>query len=288
MPQVPFLCCPPSPRNGLPAPMPDANRDPYIPVEPGLACSNPVFVEACDKDVTLAGTDCDGNAKTVTGVRGEVVQVVQEPGQVLNVRFCEQQTDAETVILCDPSNDHQIAFQYDMKAVPPVLLSAFDLMTGQPFTGDPDTLTTCGGSSVTEESDPHPMCDNGVNFIRWYVMRQGVPTGVTYDTDSRGMPYAVMDEAVVTLGTCVVQTACVPTIASAGGDAIASLPPGRVIGVQNPNGVRVEVLTSAGLFIVVAGVTSFSTSDFGCEVTVEAVTVSEGAVSDVIITTQSW
>jgi hypothetical protein len=236
--------------------------------------------------ITLDGTDCEGETLPATGLPGELVQVVQPPGQVFNVRFCEPQSDVETVTLCDPSNDHQIVFQYDMSTVPPTLLSAFDMMTGAVFTGDPATLEVCGNAAV--ESDPQEMCDNGVQFIRWFVMKKGVPTGVHYDTDKAGAAYTVTNEAAVTFGKCVAVEVCEPTISSAPGNALGTLLPGSSVSIQKSNCCVLKVTTSAGSFIVSKDVTGYSTGDFKCMVTVTAVEILSGAcnLADVIVTTQ--
>lgn len=234
--------------------------------------------------ITLDGTACDGSALPADGNSGELVQVVQAPDQVFNVRFCEPQSDVETVTLCNPANDHQIVFQYDMSTVPPTLLSAFDMMTGAVFTGNASDLEVCSGAVV--ESDPQEMCDNGVQFIRWFVMKKGVPTGVHYDTDKAGTAYAVTNEAGVTFGKCV--SACLPTISSAPADTLDGLLPGTSVSIQKSNCCTLKVTTSAGSFIVSKDVTGYSTGDFKCAVTVTAVEILSGtcALADVIVTTQ--
>lgn len=47
------------------------------------------------------------------------------------------------------------------------------------------------------------MCENGVTFMRWFTLSNGLPTGEYIDLTQDGQPYAVADEALVTTGACV-------------------------------------------------------------------------------------
>lgn len=153
--------------------------------------------------ITLDGTDCDGVALPATGSTGEIVQVVQAPGQVMTVRFCDDMAsrDWELVIRCDPATDEQIMFQWDVRTNPPTLVSATNLSTGNPFVGDADALVSCNGSKL--ESDSIEMCDAGTTFLRWIVKDSGKPTGAKFDTDLTGAVYTVTDESGVVSGKCV-------------------------------------------------------------------------------------
>lgn len=152
--------------------------------------------------ITIDGTDCEGNALPVTGNPGEVVQVVQAPGQVLTVRFCDDSAsrDWEIVMRCDPATDEQIMFQWDVRKNPPTLISATNLSTGEPFTGDANTLVSCGGSKL--ESDPQPVCYRGKNLMQWVVKREGQPTGVVFYTAADGTIVEVDAPAEVIFGEC--------------------------------------------------------------------------------------
>lgn len=55
-------------------------------------------------------------------------------------------TDRELVKRCDPDTGAEILFMWDVTVSPPVLLSATDLTTGAPWTGDPTTLSACEGA----------------------------------------------------------------------------------------------------------------------------------------------
>lgn len=59
-----------------------------------------------------------------------------------------------------------------------------------------------------KESDGVLMCDNGVEFLRWYLKSDGTPFGTPIDTDKLNNPYTVTDESKVTVGACLV--ACAP------------------------------------------------------------------------------
>jgi hypothetical protein len=290
--QRPVLCCPePAVKNALhPHPIPDGSAG--IPTTPGYACSNPLFVSNCGpaeppEPITLDGTACDGAANPATGNPGELVQIVQAPGQVLSVRFCDED-DRDFELSCgkDPATEHQIQTAYRTEAGGPVVLWRIDTVTGLPWTGDPSTLEACGGSGL--ESDPIEMCDSGVEFLRWVVKKDGVPTGDTYDTDMLAQPYVVTDEAAVVKGKCVAVEVCEPTISSAPGDALGTLLPGSSVSIQKSNCCTLKVTTSAGAFIVSKDVTGYSTGDFKCPVTVTAVEILSGTcnLADVIVTTQ--
>lgn len=154
--------------------------------------------------ITLDGQDCAGEARPATGMPGQIIRVVQDPGQVMTVRICDDSAsrDWEVVMRCDPVTDEQIMFQWDVHTNPPTLVSATNLSTGQPFTGDADTLVSCGGSKL--ESDDRDVCVNGQNLTQWVVKRNGEPTNVVYYTDSKGQMIDVASDADVIVGRCEV------------------------------------------------------------------------------------
>lgn len=236
--------------------------------------------------LTLEGVDCAGEPVEVSGMPGELVQVVQAPGTAFAVKICEDDRDFELACGEDPATGHQIQTAYRATPSGPVVLWRVDTTTGLEWTGDPSTLEGCGGTKL--ESDPVEMCDNGVEFIRWVVKKNGEPTGVTYDTDLAMQPYTVTDEAAVTKGKCVPAVVCEPTISSAPGDALGTLLPGTSVSIQKNNCCTLKVTTSAGSFIVSKDVTGYSTGDFKCPVTVTAVEILSGTcdLADVIVTTQ--
>lgn len=182
------------------------------PIE-GREVSCPTKVEIVEQPpvpITLEGQDCAGDAVEVTGLPGQLTHVVQAPGTVFDIRFCDDAAsrDWELIKRCTPDTGAEILFQWDVKTNPPTLLSATNLQTGEPYTGDGTELVTCIGPQL--ESDPVDMCDNGVTFIRWVVKKDGVPTGVKYDTDLAGAVYAVTSEAGVVAGKCEASCAKAP------------------------------------------------------------------------------
>lgn len=255
------------------------------PQEVVVVCGNEPPPEP-PEPITLEGQDCDGAPLPAEGMPGEIVQVVQAPGQVFTMRMCPDDRDFELSCGEDPATGHQIQTAYRATPSGPEVLWRVDTVTGLPWTGDPATLESCGGTKL--ESDAIEMCDNGVEFIRWVVKKNGEPTGTTFDTDLAMQLYTVTDEAGVTKGKCVSATVCEPKISSAPGDTLASLLPGTSVSIQKTNCCTLKVTTSAGAFIVSKDVTGYSTGDFKCPVTVTAVEILSGTceLADVIVTTQ--
>lgn len=268
MSQRPVLCCPtPAINTLLPNTRPGESNK--IPTTPGYACENPLYIIDCGDAVaptpiTLDGQDCAGAANPATGNPGELVQIVQAPGQVLSVRFCsDDNSDFELSCGVDPANGHQVQTAYRIVNGTFELIKRWDTVTGAEWTGDATTLEGCGGKAL--ESEAIEMCDNGITFLRWHVIEDGIPTGQSIDTDLAGATYTptgtptpgkcqaaelesdpvavcydgtaltmwvikssgtptgdkyftdatgadftVADEALLTLGECVVDTSCAP------------------------------------------------------------------------------
>jgi hypothetical protein len=282
----PIICCPVPPKTPrVPSNYAASNKDTLT---TGLDCSNPLRVTECPKDFTLIGQDCAGNPVEVKGNTDYLVETVQAPGTVFNVKLCDTASnkDYEIVTRCDPITGDTVLIQWNTTSAPPTLVSATNLVTGQPYTGDLKALEQCPGAegygSVSEV-----MCDSGKTFIRWFATKDGKPQGSKWDTSIDGTLYVVTDEAKVSVGECS-EVSCTPTISSAFANSLTGLLPGKVISVQKPYGEDVSVTTSAGMFIVSKELTSFSTSDFGCAVEVLSVTYLSGDLVDVVITTQNW
>jgi hypothetical protein len=235
--------------------------------------------------ITLNGQDCAGAALPATGNPGELVQVVQAPGQVLTVRICEDDRDFELSCGVDPATGHQIQTAYKIVGGQFQLIRRWDVVTGAEWTGDPATLEGCGGKTL--ESEKELMCDNGTEFFRWFVIEDGEPTGAYVDTNLNGAPYTVTGTPKV--GACVPVVVCAPSISSAPADTLSGLLPGHSISIQKNNCCAIRVTTSAGSFIVSKDVTGYSTGDFDCPVTVTGVTVLSGTctLADIIVTTQT-
>lgn len=281
MANIPALCCP------QPAVNPNMQREiPVTPVDPCVD-AKPVFIcgEAPPTPITLDGTACDGTALPAAGNSGELVQVVQPPGQVFSVRFCsDDNSDFELSCGIDPDTGHTVQTAYKIVNGTFELIKRWDVVTGAEWTGDPATLESCAGTKL--ESEQELFCDSGVPFLRWYVIEDGMPTGAYVDTDFSGASYTVTNPAAVTKGECV--AACNPTISSAFADDLSTLLPGTSISIQKNNCCSIKVSTSAGDFIVSKDAAGYSTGDFDCEVTVTGVAVLSGTcdLADVIVTTQ--
>jgi len=149
--------------------------------------------------ITFEGQDCEGQSNPATGLPGEIVQIVQAPGQVITVRVCEDDRDFELSCGEDPVTGHQIQTAYRITAGAFEVIKRWDVVTGFEWTGDPTTLESCGATKL--ESDSIEMCDSGVEFIRWVVKSDGEPVG-KIDTDLSMQPYTVTDESTVTRGKC--------------------------------------------------------------------------------------
>ena len=127
--------------------------------------------------ITLEGQDCAGSPLDAEGLPGQITQIVQAPGQVLTVRICEDNTDFELACGFDPATSHEVQIAYRIESGAMVVYKRWDAVTGLEWTGDPTTLESCGGTKL--ESDLVPMCDQGTEFIRWHVNKDGKPTNGT-------------------------------------------------------------------------------------------------------------
>lgn len=254
-------------------------------------CADPVNAIVCapsvepPEPITIEGEDCDGAVVEVTGMPGELTQVVQAPGTVFKVQLCDASKDRDKVVLCDKNTGDKVAVITKYEEPDPVT-TFWNISKGEVWTGDPSDLVTC--PDVDFETDGTDMCDAGTPFIRWYLKKDGEPTGDYFDTDLGGQPYVVTDEAGVTRGECVPAVICEPGITSAFANALGTLQPGHSVSIQKTNCCAIKVTTSAGSFIVSKDVTGYSTGNFDCTVTVTGVEVLSGtcALADIVVTTQ--
>lgn len=178
-----------------------------------FTCQAPVpTIPACVTSVelepvpfTIEGEDCEGNPVEVTGVPGQLTSVVQAPGTVFKVQLCENSKDTEKHILCDVNNGHKVAVITDFSNPAAPVTSYWDIIAGAAWIGDPLTeLESCPDSDT--ESDAQEMCESGTTFLRWFVKKNGEPTGEVFDTTMTGASYTVVDESLVTVGKC--ETSC--------------------------------------------------------------------------------
>jgi hypothetical protein len=129
------------------------------------------------------------------------------------VQLCNP-SEFDKAILCDPVTGERVIVvtSYSNTGVP---TSTAYTMAGAPYGGAIAALVQC--DDADEESDALEFCDNGVTFLRWYVKRNGQPTGATFDTTLAGAPYIVVGTP--TMGACVV--AALPIVVTGGGAQIA-------------------------------------------------------------------
>jgi hypothetical protein len=105
--------------------------------------------------------------------------------------------DYDNVVLTDPATGNPVMVV--VTGNPPVS-TAFNL-DGTPYVGPISALKPA--DDFDYDSDPHPFCDGVTSFLRWYVTKNGQPTGTVFDTSMAGAPYVA--SPVVTPGVCVPQ-----------------------------------------------------------------------------------
>jgi hypothetical protein len=113
---------------------------------------------------------------------------------------CTPKAEFDKSILCDPVTGASIIVvtTYSDTGVPTSTAYNID---STPYGGAITALVSCPDQDV--ESDEVVMCDGGsTTFWRWVVKKNGVPTGVSFDTDLSGLPYVI--SGAVTPGTCAV------------------------------------------------------------------------------------
>ena len=105
--------------------------------------------------------------------------------------------EADKFIKCDPVTGETkvIVVTYDANFVP--ISTAYNL-DGTVYAGSLAALIEC--PDVELESDYEEFCDGGVDFMRWYIKQDGIPTGQYFDTTLLGLPYTASPAAVV--GAC--------------------------------------------------------------------------------------
>lgn len=111
---------------------------------------------------------------------------------------CASAVEFDTLALCDPATllPVFIVTRYSPLGVP---TSAAFNPDGTPYPGPINGLVSC--DTIDLESDALEMCDGGAtSFVRWVVKRNGVPTGVSFDTTLGLAPY--VPTGVVTVGRC--------------------------------------------------------------------------------------
>ena len=119
-------------------------------------------------------------------------------GYTVSAGACRvEAAEFDHTILCDPATGGKVVLviAYDAgTGVPHV--NAYD-QAGLPWVGATSTLVAC---ETDLESDFVLMCDGGTTFLRWVIKKDGVPTGVVFDTDLSSAPYTVAGAP--TVGEC--------------------------------------------------------------------------------------
>jgi hypothetical protein len=191
---------------------------------------------------------------------------------VFKVQVCDAAKDYEKVVLCDAITEHKVIVITDLTDPTAPVVSYWDINTGAPWTGDVADLVAC--PDIDLESDAQEMCDSGTQFLRWFVKKDGEPTGETFDTDLAGQPYTVGNEPAVTLGKCLPPAE--QTISSTTADALGALLPGRSFSFTKPACCVIKVTTSIGAFTLGKGMEAYSTRLFDAPFTVDSVEVLSG------------
>ena len=106
--------------------------------------------------------------------------------------------DYEKAVLCAPNGDRVIVISAITGGVP--IPTGYN-MDGTVYAGALNALTACDTADV--ESDAVLMCDGGtVEFLRWFVKRDGFIVGTPFDTNMAGVAYTPV--SAVTMGACAV------------------------------------------------------------------------------------
>jgi hypothetical protein len=168
--------------------------------QPVVLCGRPVELSPDQMMIAVSapGLYCLGDPATEPLVLGPNVNIsaqkVSEVPVELNKLCPPLEYDREKVILCTPTGEKVLVVTITRtNAVPGTLpIKEYYLLGGvagaaSVWTGNADTLIQC--PDVDTESDEVDYCDNGVSFTRWFVKKDGQPTGAYYDTDDTGAIY---------------------------------------------------------------------------------------------------
>ena len=134
---------------------------------------------------------------------------------------------------------------------------------------DGSTPINCDNPSL--ESDAVDICVLGLNWNQWIIKSNGIPTGAIYYTDELGELQPA--PASFQKGKCI---SCDSNISFATGDDLSTLSESNNFLITKPSCCEITVETSIGTFILRDGVSSYSTTDFNCLVTVDNITVNSG------------
>jgi len=150
--------------------------------------------------------DCEGNTCDKVPTEDLARRVVQDAADV-PLRVCISSSDVlefDHTIMCEVSSGVPtgvkvlVVVTYDQAGVPTTTYT--NLLTGVAWAGNPETELAACDDGTDIELEKTAMCDSGTDFIRWYVIENGSPSGVYYDTDLTGAPYTIT--GVVSVGAC--------------------------------------------------------------------------------------
>jgi hypothetical protein len=168
-----------------------------------ISCST----SATPLPITLTGQDCTGVGVPAVGSPGQLVEVVQRPGQVLSVKICTpSEYNREVSVLCNPANGFapvNLVTLWPESAVPgtPPTVEAYN-PNGTPFVGAIGSLVKCPGETIDIVSER--WCANGAPYERISFFDVSVTPSTLVSTMWRDNSGAVVPDPVAgSLGECV-------------------------------------------------------------------------------------
>lgn len=170
--------------------------------------------------------DCSGE-QTCSVPIDMTVGIVQD-SNMPPIRVCMEESevpDVEHFVKCEvdeggiPTGVQVIvSVLYDDNGLP-TIHNYHNAVTGEEWEGNPEDLRDCDdGTDIQLEQQA--MCDEGTDFIRWYVLENGQPNGNYYDTDLTGASYT--PTGIVSIGTC---SSIIPPVYTPFGDTITGNTP---------------------------------------------------------------
>lgn len=152
----------------------------------------------------ISTNDCTGNQVCSQVPIDQTVSIVQD-SSMPPIRVClSDNTEFDHSIVCEVDNNGiptgvklAVIVSYTSTGIP--TFTYWDLSTGIEHDLNGNSIAQCNdGTDI--ELEKTDMCDSGNDFIRWYVLENGEPNGVYYDTDLTGLTYT--PAGVVSVGTC--------------------------------------------------------------------------------------
>ncbi len=113
--------------------------------------------------------------------------------------------DTEVNIFCAPNGDKvRVVHVFDEAVASgvPISTTMFNITTGVPYGTSISTLVAC--ADIDTESDGEDWCANGIDYTKFYVKTNGVPTGIVYWVNDVTNATSTTAPAGATKGKCVV------------------------------------------------------------------------------------